>query len=120
MMSYDKENIFAKILDGSIACSKILESDYTVSFYDINPQAPKHALIIPKGAYSNITDFSENASSEEMVDWVQAIGKVAKKIGVDEEGYRVLINTGKNASQEVPHLHAHIVGGGSLGKCFSS
>lgn len=117
-MSYDKDNIFAKILDGSIPCKKILESDYTVSFYDINPQAPKHALVIPKGAYSNMTDFSQRASTEEIADWVRTIGKVAEEIGVATEGYRVLVNTGEDASQEVPHLHAHIVGGGTLGKCF--
>lgn len=117
-MDYDTENIFAKILAGEIPCKKITESEYSLSFFDINPQAPQHALVIPKGQYTTLSDFAKNASAAEMADWIKTIGAVADKIGVTDGGYRVLVNAGANASQEVPHLHAHIVGGAKLGKCF--
>ena len=119
-MEYDKNNIFAKILRGEIPCKKIYEDDYVLAFHDVNPQKKIHALIIPKGEYVNLDDFTSKASKEEIIGLMKGIGTVAKKIGVSEEvkggGYRSLVNVGNNGGQEVPHLHFHIFGGEKLGK----
>ena len=117
---YDEQNIFAKILRGEIPCNKVDECDHTLSFHDIQPQAPVHVLVIPKGAYVNFTDFSENASIEEQAAFLAAIGRVAKMAGVDEDGYRLIANTGTNGHQDVPHLHIHILGGQPLGRMMPS
>lgn len=114
-MAYDRNNIFAQILNGKIPCSKIAENDNAFAFYDINPQAAQHALVIPKGEYVSLTEFCAQASAQEMADWLHLIGEVAAELGVAESGYRLLINSGADARQEVPHLHAHIVGGEDLG-----
>jgi len=122
-MEYDKDNIFAKILKGEIPCKKIYEDEYMLSFYDISPQKKIHALVIPKGEYINLDDFSSKASTEEIVGLIKGITIVAKKIGVSDlvkgGGYRSLVNTGKNGGQEVPHLHFHIFGGEKIGKMVS-
>ena len=119
-MSYDKNNIFAKILRSEIPCKKIYENEYVLSFYDINPQKKIHALVIPKGEYVNLDDFSSKASKEEIVALIKGIGTVAKKLGVSEVvkggGYRSLVNVGEDGGQEVPHLHFHIFGGEKIGK----
>ena len=122
-MNYDKNNIFAKILRGEIPCKKIYEDEYVLSFYDINPQKKVHALIIPKGEYVNLDDFSSNGSEKEIVGLIKGIGIVAKKLGVSAvvkgKGYRSLVNVGENGGQEVPHLHFHIFGGEKVGKMVS-
>ena len=122
-MTYDKNNIFAKILRGEIPCKKIYENEYVLAFHDINPQKKIHALVIPKGAYVNLDDFSLNASEKEIVGLMKGIGEVAKKLGVSEvvkgKGYRSLVNVGENGGQEVPHLHFHIFGGEKVGKMVS-
>ena len=122
-MSYDNNNIFAKILRGEIPCKKIHEDDFVLSFHDINPQKKIHALVIPKGAYVNLDDFSLNASEKEIVGLMKGIGEVAKKLGVSEvvkgKGYRSLVNVGENGGQEVPHLHFHIFAGEKVGKMVS-
>ena len=118
-MSYDNNNIFAKILRGEIPCKKIYEDDYVLSFYDINPQKKIHALVIPKGKYTDLDDFSLNASPSEMVGLLKGINKVAKKLGISAEigqGYRALANISDHGGQEVPHLHFHLVGGEKVGK----
>ena len=118
-MSYDDKNIFAKILRGEIPCTKIYEDDYVLSFYDINPQKKIHALVIPKGKYVDLDDFSSNASSEEIVGLLKGINIVAKKlkISVDKgKGYRALANISEDGGQEVPHLHFHLFGGEKIGK----
>ena len=118
-MSYDRNNIFAKILRGEIPCTKIYEDDYVLSFYDINPQKKIHALVIPKGQYIDLDDFSLKASSEEMVGLIKGINIVAKKLGISTEvgdGYRVLTNISNHGGQEVPHLHFHLFGGERVGK----
>ncbi len=114
-MTYDTNNIFAKILRGEIPCKKIYEDDFALAFYDIHPAAPTHALVIPKGAYENHEAFTANASDEAMAGFSRAIGKVATMIGVTEGGYRLIANSGANGGQEVPHYHVHILGGGRLG-----
>ena len=118
-MSYDDSNIFAKILRGEIACKKIYEDEYILSFYDINPQKKIHALVIPKGKYINLDDFSKNANPDEMVGLLKGINIVAAKLNISEDtgnGYRVLSNISENGGQEVPHLHFHLFGGEKVGK----
>ena len=118
-MSYDKNNIFAKILRKEIPCKKILENDHVFSFYDINPQKKIHAIVIPKGKYIDLDDFNQKASDIEIVSLSKAITEVAKKLGMtlDEgKGYRALTNLNEHGGQEVPHLHFHLFGGEKVGK----
>ncbi|MBI3446123.1 MAG: histidine triad nucleotide-binding protein [Magnetospirillum sp.] len=114
-MAYDPNNIFARILRGEIPCNKVHEDEHSLAFHDINPQAPVHILVIPKGAYVSMSDFSANASEAEIAGLVRAVGKVARMAGLDEDGWRLLSNIGVNGHQEVPHLHVHIFGGRKLG-----
>ncbi len=114
-MTYDPNNIFARILRGEIPAKKLYEDEFALAFPDINPQAPTHVLIIPKGAYISFADFSAKASDAEITGFIRAIGKVAEMAGVTESGYRLLSNAGPHSHQEVPHLHVHIVGGKPLG-----
>lgn len=115
-MAYDPNNVFAKILRGEIPCKKAHESRHSLAFHDINPLAPIHVLVIPKGAYADFDDFSARASAEEQADYIKAIGDTARLVGAAEGGYRLLSNCGVNANQEVPHLHVHIFGGRMLGR----
>ena len=118
-MRYDDKNIFAKILRGEIPCKKIYEDDYVLSFHDINPQKKIHALVIPKGKYVDLDDFSSNASSEEIVGLLKGINIVAKKLKISVDtgkGYRALANISEDGGQEVPHLHFHLFGGEKIGK----
>jgi len=115
-MAYDPNNIFARILRGEIPCKKIHEDDHALAFHDINPQAKVHALVIPKGAYVSFDDFSAKASDAELADYTRAVGQVARQLGADQDGYRLLSNCGVNANQDVPHLHIHIFGGRRLGR----
>jgi diadenosine tetraphosphate (Ap4A) HIT family hydrolase len=112
---YDDQNIFAKILRGEIPNRTVAESQHSLAFHDINPLAPIHVLVIPKGAYVCWDDFSASAGTEEIADFVRLIGEVAKTVGADAQGYRLLANTGKRSGQEVPHLHVHLFGGQPLG-----
>jgi len=111
-MTYDKNNIFAKILRKEIPCKKIYEDEFVLAFHDINPKKKVHVLVIPKGEYVNLDNFSAKASEKEIVGLIKGISIVAKKIGVSDEvkggGYRSLVNAGENGGQEVPHLHFHI------------
>ncbi len=118
-MAYDRNNIFAKILRGEIPCKKIRESEHSLAFHDIAPQAKLHALVIPKGDYVSWADFSARASDEEIADFVRTVGRVAKELGVEETGYRLLANHGPDSNQEIPHLHVHIFGKQKLGKMLA-
>ena len=113
--NYDDSNIFAKILRGEIPCDKVYEDAHAIAFRDINPQAASHVLVIPKGDYLSLDDFSAKASDAEIAGYVRAIGRVARDLGLAESGYRLLANHGRDANQEVPHLHFHIFGGQKLG-----
>ena len=118
-MTYDSSNIFAKILRGEIPCNKIYEDEFVLSFHDINPQKKIHALVIPKGKYIDLDDFSQKATSEEMVGLLKGINLVAKKLGISVDtgkGYRALANISEDGGQEVPHLHFHLFGGEKVGK----
>ena len=118
-MKYDDNNIFAKIIREEIPCEKIYEDEFVLAFHDINPQKKIHALVIPKGKYINLDDFSSNASPEEMVGLLKGINNVAKKLGISVDtgkGYRALANISEDGGQEVPHLHFHLFGGEKVGK----
>jgi len=114
-MAYDTENIFAKILRGEIPCDKVYEDDTVLAFRDINPQAPVHLLVIPKGSYESLDDFSDNASDAEIVGFFRAVGTVAREAGAVDAGYRFLANNGPDAHQEVAHFHVHVFAGRDLG-----
>ncbi len=114
-MAYDTNNIFAKILRGEIPCDKVFENEYALAFKDIAPQTPVHILVIPKGEYVSFDDFSAKASDVEIAEYIRAIGSVARSVGVEESGYRILSNIGEDGGQEVPHLHVHIFAGRRLG-----
>ena len=114
-MAYDSNNIFARILRGEIPCKTVYEDDHTLAFHDISPRAPTHILVIPKGAYVSIEDFTERASDAEIAALFRTVSRVAKEAGVAESGWRMLSNIGANGGQEVPHLHIHVFGGRRLG-----
>ncbi|MEQ1639447.1 MAG: histidine triad nucleotide-binding protein [Novosphingobium sp.] len=114
-LPYDDQNIFAKILRGEIPNQTVYEDDWALAFHDINPQAPLHVLVIPKGAYVSWDDFSNHAPAEEIAGFIRAVGHVARQAGLVEPGYRLLANVGGHGHQEVPHLHVHVFGGQPLG-----
>ena len=118
-LPYDAQNIFAKILRGEIPNRTVYHDEWALAFHDINPQAPVHVLVIPKGAYVSWDDFSARASAEEIAGYVRAVGRVAREAGLVEPGYRLLANIGVNGHQEVPHLHVHLFGGRPLGPMLS-
>lgn len=112
---YDKDNVFAKILRGEIPCNKFDECEFSLAFYDIQPQRKIHILVIPKGEYVDMTDFALHASIAEQAAFLAAIGRVVEKAGLKEKGYRVISNTGFHGHQDVPHLHMHVLGGEAVG-----
>jgi len=114
-MAYDPNNIFARIIRGEVPSKKIHEDDHVLAFHDISQQAPAHGLVIPKGEYVSMNEFTEKASDEEIAALFRAVGKVARELGVAETGYRIISNTGNDAHQEVQHLHVHVLGGRPLG-----
>lgn len=114
-LPYDDQNIFAKILRGEIPNRTVYEDEWALAFHDINPQAPTHVLVIPKGPYVSWDDFSAKAAAEEIAGFVRAVGHVARSLGLVEPGYRLLANIGQHGHQEVPHLHVHLFGGKPLG-----
>ncbi len=114
-MAYDRGNVFARILRGEIPCKKVYEDEHALAFHDINPLAPVHVLVIPKGEYVSMADFVATAGEAEVAGLFRAVGKVADTLGVTAGGYRVLTNHGADAHQEVPHLHLHLFAGAPLG-----
>ena len=115
-MAYDDTNVFAKILRGEIPCSKVYEDDWALAFHDIDPQAPVHVLVVPKGKYSSSDDFAANATDAEIAGFFRAVGNVARDLGAVEPGYRILSNCGPDAHQEVMHFHMHVFAGKDLGR----
>lgn len=114
-LPYDDGNIFARILRGELPSKTVYEDEFALAFHDINPQAPLHILVIPKGPYVSWDDFSERGSDAEIAGFVRAVGKVARDQGLVAAGYRLLANVGLDSHQEVPHLHVHIFAGRPLG-----
>ena len=114
-LPYDDNNVFARILRGELPSKTVYEDEFALAFHDINPQAPLHILVIPKGSYVSWDDFSERGSDAEIAGFVRAVGKVARDQGLVAPGYRLLANVGHDGHQEVPHLHVHIFAGRPLG-----
>jgi len=114
-MTYDNNNIFAKILRGEIPSTPIYENEYVLAFYDIAPLAPVHILIIPKGAYVSLQDFSEKASAQEITEFYRAVPIIAQQEGIADQGYRAITNIGEHGGQEIPHFHLHLLGGEKIG-----
>lgn len=112
---YDEGNIFAKVLRGEIPNKTVFEDEFALAFHDINPQAPTHILVIPKGAYVSWDDFSARASDVEIAGFIRAVGHVAREAGLVEPGYRLLANIGQHGHQEIAHLHVHLFAGQPLG-----
>jgi histidine triad (HIT) family protein len=115
-MAYDRNNIFARILRGEIPCKKVFEDPHVLAFHDISPQSPTHILVIPKGDYVSMDDFTATASDVEIAALFRAVGRIAREHDVVASGYRFLANHGENAHQEVPHFHVHLFGGRDLGR----
>ncbi len=118
-MTYDANNVFARILRSELPCRKVFEDEHVLAFHDVNPQAPVHILVVPKGAYVSLDDFAATASDNEIVAFTRAVGRIAREHGLVEQGYRMLANHGRDAHQEVPHFHVHIFGGRPLGRMIS-
>ena len=114
-MPYDRDNVFARILRGELPCTPVYEDEHVLAFRDIHPQAPTHVILIPKGEYLSVDDFSRNASDAELAGFMRAIGRIAQQEGVAEGGYRILADHGRAAHQEVPHFHLHLFAGSDLG-----
>lgn len=116
--AYDDQNIFAKILRGEIPNKTVLETEHTLAFEDIQPQAPVHVLVIPRGAYVSYDHFAAEASDAEIVDFNRAVAEICRQAGVQlgDGGFRAITNAGENGVQEVPHFHLHIMGGRPLGR----
>jgi diadenosine tetraphosphate (Ap4A) HIT family hydrolase len=115
-MAYDPNNVFARILRGELPCDKIYEDEHVLAFRDIRPQSPTHILVIPKGAYVSLADFSARGTDAELAAVLRVTGKIARDQGLEESGYRILANHGRDAHQEVPHFHVHLFGGRNLGR----
>jgi histidine triad (HIT) family protein len=114
-MAYDRNNVFARILRGELPCNKVYEDEHVLAFRDIEPQAPSHVVLIPKGEYVAADDFCATASDAELAAFMRAIGRIAAAEGVAESGFRLIANTGVDGHQEVPHFHVHVIGGRDLG-----
>jgi histidine triad (HIT) family protein len=117
---YDTQNIFARILRGEIPCRKVYEDAFALAFHDIAPQAPVHVLVIPKGEFCSFADFSTLAGDAEIAGFFRAVGKIAKDLGLEAPGYRLLANMGEHSGQEVPHFHVHLFAGRPLGRMIPS
>ncbi|WCR53772.1 MAG: Purine nucleoside phosphoramidase [Wolbachia endosymbiont of Ctenocephalides orientis wCori] len=118
--SYDKDNIFAQILKGAYPCEKVHEDNNVLAFHDKYPDAPTHILMVPKSQYISYDDFIANASEKEIVSFFKTVREIAHKHNLQEAGYRLVTNHGKNGEQVVPHFHMHILGGKRLGKHVNS
>jgi diadenosine tetraphosphate (Ap4A) HIT family hydrolase len=114
-MPYDDNNVFAKILRGEIPCQKIFEDEFALAFHDIRPQAPVHALVIPREKFVDAPDFFANGTPAQITGFHRAVGAVARLLGVETDGYRLIANIGPHSHQEVPHYHVHILAGRPLG-----
>lgn len=114
-MTYDSNNIFAKILRGEIPNKTVYEDEQVLAFHDISAAAPVHVLVIPKGEFVSFDDFLSKASSDTVHGFFERVRKVAHMVEAQENGYRLITNHGQDASQSVPHFHVHILGGRALG-----
>ena len=113
--SYDDNNIFARILRGEIPNNTAFEDEHVLAFHDITPKAPVHILLIPKGKYTDIHDFSAHASADEITAFYRALAHLSVEYNLSDTGFRAIANCGLNGGQEVPHYHMHLIGGKRLG-----
>jgi histidine triad (HIT) family protein len=119
-MSYNSQNLFAKIIRKEIPCNKFYEDERVIAFYDISPVAPIHILVLPKGEYISFDDFVSKAAAIDVANFFQTIQKIANQAGVVANGYRLIMNHGANASQTIDHFHVHIIAGKALGGLIST
>ena len=119
-MAYDPNNVFAKILRGELSSERVYEDDKILAIKDINPKAPTHVLVLPKGPYTSLLDFSIRATNDEIAYFFQTVAKIAELAGLQDKGFRLVANTGPDSGQEVPHFHVHLMGGNHLGAMVSS
>ncbi len=117
---YDPNNIFARILRGEISAKLVAQNGHALAFHDINPLAPVHVLVIPRGPYTDLLSFTQSASAVEVVEFWQLVREVAQQLELDHHGFRLISNCGSNGGQEVPHFHVHLLGGKTLGKMLPS
>ena len=108
---YNQNIIFAKILRKEIPCNAIHEDDFSLFFYDINPQARIHILGVPKFLCTTFSDFLKNADNENILSFFKAVHIVINKLNIDKAGYRLITNSGEDGGQEVPHFHFHLLSG---------
>lgn len=118
-MTYDTNNIFAKIIRGEIKADKVYEDDAILAFNDISKSAPVHVLVVPKGEYINFADFVSKANPEMVAYFFSKVALLAEEL-TKNSGYRLIANTGSNAHQTVGHFHMHILAGKKLGPLLSS
>jgi diadenosine tetraphosphate (Ap4A) HIT family hydrolase len=118
-MAYDDDNVFSKILRGEIPSSKVFEDEFALAFHDIAAVRPVHVLVIPKGKYETQADFIAKAPDAQVVGFWRAVLRAVEEAGVSQAGYRLIVNTGEDGGQEVPHFHVHILGGGPVGRMIS-
>ena len=117
---YDPKNIFARIVRGEISAKLVAQNNHALAFHDINPLAPVHVLVIPRGPYTDLLSFTQSASAVEVVEFWQLVREVAQQLELDHHGFRLISNCGSNGGQEVPHFHVHLLGGKTLGKMLPS
>ena len=117
---YDSGNIFARILRDEIPSKRVFENAFAVAFHDVTPQAPVHVLVIPRGDYISLADFTASATDAEIAGFWRAVGEVARQLGLEQPGYRVITNMGHHSGQEVPHFHVHLFGGAPLGRLIAA
>jgi histidine triad (HIT) family protein len=116
---YDEDNVFAKILKAEIPYEKVQENKYALAFNDINPQAPIHILVIPKNPYTNLYKFTQNANIDEIKYFWELVNDIITKKSIEDKGFRIITNSGKDGNQDVPHFHVHILGGRNLGRMIN-
>src|SRR6056300_767254 len=116
---YDEDNVFAKILMDQIPYEKELGNKYALAFNDINPQAPIHILVIPKNPYTDLYNFTQNANIDEIKCFWDLVNDIITKKSIEDKGFRIITNSGKDGNQDVPHFHVHILGGSNLGRMIN-
>lgn len=108
---YDINNIFSKIIKGEVEAKKLYEDENVLAFFDINPVAPIHVIIIPRAAYVDFNDFIKNASAAEISSYYKAISNIVQLLDLKDNSYRLVTNIGEQAGQTIFHFHTHIIGG---------
>lgn len=114
-MSYDENNVFARIIRGEFPSSKVYEDEHVLAINDIHPSAPIHVLVMPKAKFKSFDDFSAKAKPDEIVHFFKKVREIAHQLKLNKNGYRLIMNHGSDAMQTVEHFHVHILGERILG-----